>query len=141
MTRIKVSALPEAMRKARKRRIKLNIQRRNFGVKSKEDRFKMIIREPDQFHAAAMFAQLTHEDALEFIRANYRGFTVKHTVTQIDALDFVRIRLVPAGFNLDVSPIIRGKHFTTTLARYTDRPTPEQILHKIQHHLPTVRII
>jgi muconolactone delta-isomerase len=142
MPRVKVSELPEGMRAARKRRLKANIQKRNFTNLDTAGRFKMIIREPDQYHARILFAQLSEEDQLDFLRDNYRGFTVKHSLTEVEALRIVpTIRLVKAGFNLSVTVRIREKNFSVTLARYPERPTSEQVLHKIQHHLPTVKIL
>lgn len=141
MSRIKVSELPEGMRAARKRKMKAKIQSRNFELKDLKDRFKMIVREADPFHARALFAKLSNEEQFDFIRENYRGVKVEFRVTQIETLRLDPIRLVKTGFRLTVVPVIRDKKFWVDLAHYPQYPTPEQILHKIQHHLPTVRIL
>ena len=137
----KVADMPEGMRQARKRRLKANIQKRNFEVKCLDDKFKMIAREADQYHARILFAKLTHEEQLEFIRKNHRGVKVKFDVSEYESFNPATFRLQKGGFHLNVFPVVNGKNFWVILARYPDRPTDEQILHKIQHHLPTVRIL
>lgn len=137
----KVSDMPEAMRQARKRRIKTKIQSRNFELKNLKDRFRMIVREPDAIHARTLFAKLSNEEQFDFVRQYYRGFKVDFRVTEIETLRLDPIRLVKAGFRLTVVPVIRAKKFWVDLAHYPQYPTPEQILHKIQHHLPTVKIL
>lgn len=133
--------MPEAMRKVRKARLKARIQNRNFEMKTIGDRFKMIIRERDAMAARRLFAKLTTDEQLDFIRKHYRGVKVAFDVKEVETLSLNPIRLIKAGYKLYVSPVIRDKKFWVTLAHYPQQPTPEQILHKIQHHLPTVKVL
>lgn len=118
---------------------------RHFEEKDLDTKLKQIFRlsykAENRGIALILFNKLTNEDKLEFIQRYFRGVACKVAFLEVHSYFDLTPGSFSTGIEFTIWPQINTRRFGYTVARLKDKPTPEEMLRRVQALLPTVKIL